>query len=76
MSLAPPAGVSFASSSGAGGAPAQPHLDLGDLPDLSFLSDGVRNIIEGKVIDIVPLRRPKRICVYTCADKQGNCIFH
>lgn len=49
---------------------ALPHL--GHLPDLNKLSDVIRNLVMGNVVFVKPILKPRKICIYTCADLKGE----
>lgn len=48
-----------------------PHLS--HLPDLNKLSDVIRNLVMGNVVYVKPILKPRKICIYTCADLKGEC---
>lgn len=47
--------------------------NLGHLPDLNKLSDVIRNLVMGNVVFVRPILKPRKICIYTCADLKGKC---
>ncbi|XP_069974243.1 uncharacterized protein [Penaeus vannamei] len=49
-----------------------PHL--GHLPDLNKLSDVIRNLVMGNVVFVKPILKPRKICIYTCADLKDTIM--
>ncbi|XP_076043047.1 NACHT domain- and WD repeat-containing protein 1 isoform X2 [Oratosquilla oratoria] len=49
-----------------------PHL--GNLPDLNKLSDVIRNLVMGNVVFVKPILKPRKICIYTCADLKDTIM--
>ncbi|XP_069171975.1 NACHT domain- and WD repeat-containing protein 1 isoform X2 [Procambarus clarkii] len=48
--------------------------NLGHLPDLNQLSDVIRNLVMGNVVHVKPILKPRKICVYTCADLKDTIM--
>ncbi|KAG0719244.1 NACHT and WD repeat domain-containing protein 2 [Chionoecetes opilio] len=49
-----------------------PHLS--HLPDLNKLSDVIRNLVMGNVVYVKPILKPRKICIYTCADLKDTLM--
>ncbi|XP_045104205.1 NACHT domain- and WD repeat-containing protein 1-like isoform X3 [Portunus trituberculatus] len=49
-----------------------PHLS--HLPDLNKLSDVIRNLVMGNVVYVKPILKPRKICIYTCADLKDTIM--
>ncbi|XP_071528707.1 NACHT and WD repeat domain-containing protein 2 isoform X2 [Panulirus ornatus] len=48
--------------------------NLGHLPDLNKLSDVIRNLVMGNVVFVRPILKPRKICIYTCADLKDTIM--